>query len=160
MPEVRRLSTKVLMSMEKKMREAMTRAATEAVQRERGRCLWLLDALLDGIKLELGAKLLIEQQRHLIATKLKIAQVVVSQIKRAIVSDMRPATPLENLPIPVKDVNEMGKRIEELTSLLCDVGFDGTMTANEVRERLTKWSNQEDEIDELRSRIQELEHER
>lgn len=143
------------MSLQKKLTEAMTRAATEAVQRERARCLYCLDKLIRELEKQLDQKILMEQQRHLSQVKLKIGKNIVMQAKRAIMSGMRPPEPINTLHVKVHDNDEMSTRISELTNLLVDVGFDGAMSMDDVRKQLKMWDSQEDEIDRLNERIQD-----
>lgn len=75
---------------EAQMRAGMERAASEAAVVERARCLWVLDRLIAELEADLQRKLLIEQQRHMIETKLKIARGIVAAAKRGIVSGARP----------------------------------------------------------------------
>lgn len=144
------------MSLAKKIRQAATAAATEAVARERARCLWLCDMLIQQIKKELDAKLLMEQQRHMVDVKLRITKAIVLQLKRGIVAGMRPQEPIERLNIPVKDVDEMAKRIGDMTSLLIEVGFTGEQTPQEIRDQLKEWDEQDDRIMELEEEVEEL----
>jgi hypothetical protein len=144
------------MSYAKKLRNAATAAATEAVHRERARCLWLCQALIDQLVKEVDAKVLMEQEHRGAQLKLRIARALILQLKRGIVAGMRPQEPIKNLNIPVKDVDEMAKRIGDMTSLLMEVGFDGVKTPQDIRDQLKEWDEQEDKIMELEEKIEEL----
>lgn len=71
--------------------ETAKRAATEAATNERGRCLWCVDQVIKELKVKLDAKLLAStmevESRKL---KLKIAEAVCVELRRAIVSGARP----------------------------------------------------------------------
>lgn len=69
---------------------AAERAAKEAMERERGRCLWVLDDLIVQLQADFDKKILVEQQRHLAETKLKLARSIVGLAKRGVVSGARP----------------------------------------------------------------------
>lgn len=55
-------------------------AVQAAVLAERNRCLALLDGLVKDLRADLDKKILIEGQRHLIQTKLKIAEAIVRKV--------------------------------------------------------------------------------
>lgn len=63
-----------------------------AVKAERARCLWCLDSIMDEIREGLQQKLLVESQRHLIQTKVKIAQAIIQKARRAIFVGAKPAS--------------------------------------------------------------------
>lgn len=75
------------------LRIAMERAVKEAVERERGRCLWVLDDLIVQLQADFDRKILIEQQRHMAETKLRLARSIVGLAKRGVVSGARPPEP-------------------------------------------------------------------
>ena len=77
-------------SWEERTLEAAAKAASEAVLVERARCLWVLDDLISSLESELQRKLLIEQERHLIETKLRIARSLVAHARRGITLGVRP----------------------------------------------------------------------
>jgi len=71
----------------------MEKAAQEAAAGERKRVLWLLDGLMAKLEHDKEKKLLIEQQRHLVEVKLKIASAIVGELRLGITSGVRPAAP-------------------------------------------------------------------
>ena len=75
--------------------EAAAFAAKDAMGRERGRCLWLLDMLLVQLESDFHKKLLMGSERHYAETKLSIARVIVRQAKLSIISGKSPPTPKE-----------------------------------------------------------------
>lgn len=75
------------------LRIGIERAAKEAMERERGRCLWVLDDLINQLQADFDKKILVEQQRHLAETKLRLARSVVGLAKRGVVSGARPPEP-------------------------------------------------------------------
>lgn len=79
------------MSLEDKIRKAATAAAIDATRTERERCVAVLDTLIRQLQADLEKKLLIETQRHLIQTKLKLAQGIVALARQAILSGVRPS---------------------------------------------------------------------
>lgn len=86
-------------SWQEKITQAAIRAASEAALKERARCLWILDDLIVKSQEDLDRKILIENQRHLAETKLKLARAIVDACKRGIVSGVRP-------PVSKTDVKE------------------------------------------------------
>ena len=65
----------------------------EAIKSERARCCWVLDQVLLQLEAQLQRKLLIEAERHLIETKLKIARSLVHHAKTGIVLNFKPGSP-------------------------------------------------------------------
>lgn len=65
-------------------------AVNKAVAAERGRCLWILDTIADDLKKQVGRKILVESEIHLVKVKLAIATALVSKAKRLIVSGVQP----------------------------------------------------------------------
>lgn len=80
-------------SWQDRMTQAATFAASEALHSERARCLWILDDLITQLQADFDRKILIEAQRHLAETKLKLARVIVDTAKRGIISGVRPPVP-------------------------------------------------------------------
>ena len=78
------------MGMREKLMAAAKAAAIEATTTERGRCLWCADEVIRSLQLKLRSKLLSEAQLHTAQTKFKIAEAVVRELRRAIVSGVRP----------------------------------------------------------------------
>jgi hypothetical protein len=100
------------MSLEKKLRQAATKAAQEAAMRERGRCLWLLDDMIVQTEQGLAKKLLIERDRQIAQVKLDIAKSLAHRLKRQVIAGRAP--PIE------------GKFVEDYIE--CENCFDqGTM---------------------------------
>ena len=87
------------MSMEKKLLQAATAAANEARLREKARILWLLDVLKDDTRKGFERKLLAESERHAAMVKLALAMNVLDTVRRAVFSDLRPASDLPEDPI-------------------------------------------------------------
>ena len=77
-------------SWEERTKEIVGKAVLEAVERERGRCLWILDQLIEEAEAGVRKKLLIEKERHATEVKLRLARVIVANAKRGIVSGLRP----------------------------------------------------------------------
>jgi hypothetical protein len=75
------------------LRIAVERAVKEAVERERGRCLWVLDDLIKTLDADFNKKILVEAQRHMAETKLRLARAICSTAKRGIVGGARPPEP-------------------------------------------------------------------
>ncbi len=67
----------------------------EATQRERARCLWVLDQIMAELRAGLRKKLLVESEIHVVKVKVQLAQAIVDKARRAIVSGAKPkgATP-------------------------------------------------------------------
>jgi hypothetical protein len=79
------------MSLKNKMHELATKAAQEGALRERARCLWCAEQVVARVEAKLENKLLmsaVEEQGRQI--KMHIARAVVSELRRAIVSGIRP----------------------------------------------------------------------
>ena len=64
----------------------------EAIGKERSRCVWILDEVLRQLEQQLAKKLLIESERHLIETKLKIARSIVHHAKTGMALGFVPGT--------------------------------------------------------------------
>lgn len=58
----------------------MKEAVHAAVMAERNRCLAILSGLFADLRADLDKKILIESQRHLIQTKLKMAEAIVRKV--------------------------------------------------------------------------------
>jgi hypothetical protein len=57
---------------------------------ERGRCLWCLDEVIRELETKVGGKLLSEAQLHAAQVKLQIARAVCVELRRAVISGVRP----------------------------------------------------------------------
>lgn len=79
------------MSMRDKLLAAANQAAIEATANERGRCLWCLGQVMSELQTKLNAKLLSSVELEAAKMKLKIANAVCMELRRAIVSGVRPA---------------------------------------------------------------------
>lgn len=77
------------MSLDKKLNLIATAAASEAMQRERGRVLWLMDVIEQELERDFDGKLLVEHQRQLALVKLQIAKGIFSQMRVRIASGVR-----------------------------------------------------------------------
>lgn len=148
------------MSLQKKLYNAAVAAATEAVQIERARCLWLLDCMLQASTDVIKNKIWSEAERHAAGVKLSIIKAIVDQARRGIVSGMRPPTPMSVLRQPTNDVGEMQTRLSDLVDVLGRLGWEGESTVGDVVAQIKEWSTQEDKIDELEAKIEELEDEK
>lgn len=78
------------MSLQKKLKDVATAAAIEATTVERGRCLWCVDQVIEELRRSLQKKLLGTAELHVAQTKFKIANAVAGELRRAIVSGVRP----------------------------------------------------------------------
>lgn len=78
------------MSLQKKLKDVATAAAIEATTNERARCLWCVDQVIEELKTKLQTKLLGSAELHVAQTKYKIACAVSYELRRAIVSGIRP----------------------------------------------------------------------
>ena len=144
------------MSIAKKIQRAAEIAATEAVARERARCLYVLDQLVQHVDEDLKKKLLIESQRHAVQVKQQICHVVVNQAKRGIISGLRPTVSLNVLTRePVHDMDEMQRRVTDLIDTLDTLGFAGVGSLDDVKKQIKTWEEQEDLIDELQAKLDE-----
>ncbi len=141
------------MSLKKKLEEVAIRAATEAVQNEKARCLWLMDCMLKAAKDGLNIKLLPDSIRHIAETKLEMIESVVQQIRRGIITGVRPPTKFSVLRQPVMDQGEMQTRISDLTNLLDKLGYGPNTTIDDVAAQLEIWDKQEDRIEELEDQL-------
>lgn len=83
------------MSLRKKLEQAASFAAKDAVTTERGRVLWLLDKLIRDTETNFKRKLLMESQRQLAKVKLDIAKGVATILRRWIVSGVAPGPAIE-----------------------------------------------------------------
>lgn len=79
------------MSMQQKLQAAAGAAALEAMTNERGRALWCLDQVLTELRAKVNQKLLSHVQLEAAKMKLKIAEAVCMELRRAIVSGVRPS---------------------------------------------------------------------
>jgi hypothetical protein len=77
-------------SMEDKLKRAAAFAATEATQRERARCLWILDQIAEQTADGVRKKLLIESERHVMQIKHALAKALISMARRGIISGAAP----------------------------------------------------------------------
>lgn len=137
------------MSLKKKLEDIAVRAATEAVQVEKARCLWLMDCMLVAAKDGLNAKLLPDSMRHIAETKLQLINVIVGQVRRGIIAGTRPPTAFSVLRQPILDQGEMQTRISDLINLLGELGYGENTTIDDVRKQIAVWEKQEDRIEEL-----------
>lgn len=144
------------MSLKNKIAQAAMAAATEAVARERARCLWLLDQIIEKLEFDVSQKILIESQRHATEVKLQLAKAIVLQAKRAITSGFRPQEPLKILLQSVPDANEMEHRLAAMGEILSALGWDEDATLESMAAQITEWEAQEDELDELRSKLEKM----
>ena len=79
------------MSMRDKLGKAAAKGAQEAIRKERDRCLWCLDGIIERLEDDFSKKILIEQQRHVAETKLNIAKAIVGELRTAIVMGVGPS---------------------------------------------------------------------
>jgi hypothetical protein len=77
--------------MEAKLRAAATAAAVESTTNERARCLWCIDQVIAELRTKLQGKLLSTVQIEAAKMKLRIAEAVCMELRRAIVSGVRPS---------------------------------------------------------------------
>lgn len=80
------------MSMRAKLLAAAQAAATEATTNERARCLWCTEQVLKELKSKLDRKLLTTIQVHAVELKIRIAEAVSQELRRAIISGARPVS--------------------------------------------------------------------
>lgn len=145
-------------SWQQQIKEAAVAAATEAVQVERGRCLWLLDCMMKAADEAIRNKLLPESVQHIATVKLSIVQAIIGQARRGIISGLRPPIPLNILRQPTNDLGEMQTRCSDLIDVLLELGWEGAATLNDVKKQIKTWNEQEDLIDELRDKMECMEH--
>lgn len=81
------------MSLRAKMIAVAEKAAAEAVMNERCRCLWCIDQVLIELRKKLDQKLLSTIQLEAAKMKYRIAEAVAVELRRAIVSGVRPSGP-------------------------------------------------------------------
>lgn len=79
------------MSLQNKITRVVEKAVQDAAETERARCLWVLSKIEDEIESELRKMLLVEAQRHTIGVKKQIFGALCAQVRRGIISGMRPA---------------------------------------------------------------------
>jgi len=144
-------------SWQDKIHQAAIASATEAVQRERARCLYICDRVVKRCEKDLAGKILHEQQRHNAEVKLQIMRALSQQIKQGIVLNIRPPEPISVLRQPVRDQAEMQKRIELLTGLLQELGWTPACTLADVAAEISRLKKLEDRYEEMQDRIEELE---
>jgi hypothetical protein len=76
------------------MRDKLLAAARVAAIEERARCLWCADEVVRELTVKLSKKILTSTaEEQLAKVKLQIAKAVVIELRRAIVSGVRPAKP-------------------------------------------------------------------
>ena len=88
------------MSLQKKLNAAAVAAATEAVQVERGRCLWILDCMMKAVEGAVKDKIMTEAMQHAATVKVSLAKGIVAEVRRGIISGLRPPTPFSQLRQP------------------------------------------------------------
>ena len=76
------------------MKEAAGRAAMEAMGRERARCLWVCDAVVEDLERALKSKLLTPAQLQVTELRMRIVRSFSFSVRRAIVSGLSPKTGL------------------------------------------------------------------
>lgn len=67
-----------------------SKAAEEATTKERARCLWVLDDILEDLRRKMPKVIRIENQRHMQETKIKIAMAVQKVAANMIISGVEP----------------------------------------------------------------------
>lgn len=78
--------------MRDKLLEAARIGAQEATATERGRCLWCADEVVRELEAKMAKKILRSAtEEQLAKVKVQIARGVVSELRRAIISGVRPA---------------------------------------------------------------------
>lgn len=81
------------MGMREKLLAAAQAAATEATTNERARCLWCADEVVRELREKISKKFLLSAaHEHAAKAKLQIAEAVVRELRRAIVSGVRPVS--------------------------------------------------------------------
>lgn len=76
------------------MRDKLLAAARVAATEERARCLWCADKIVRELRVKLDKKILRSAAEDQLAkVKLSIAEAVVRELRRAIISGVRPAGP-------------------------------------------------------------------
>lgn len=79
--------------MRDKLLEAAKIAALEATTNERARCLWCAEEVVRELEAKLDKKFLLSAaHEHAAKAKLQIAKAVVAELRRAIVSGVRPVS--------------------------------------------------------------------
>lgn len=68
--------------------KARDKELEDARDKERVRCLWCLDKIMNDLRKELRKKVLVESQIHLVKVKTQIAQSIVNKAKHYILSGM------------------------------------------------------------------------
>ena len=87
------------------MRDKLLKAASFAVTEERGRVLWCIDQVIVELKGKLNKAILSTVQIEAAKMKLKIAEAVCIELRRAVVSGVRP---LNGANKEVRTVDESG----------------------------------------------------
>jgi tRNA A37 threonylcarbamoyladenosine dehydratase len=76
-------------------------AVKKAAAEERARCLWILDTILNDLRKQIGRKVLVESEIHLVKVKVAIAEALVSKARRLITLGLAPK---KNEPTSVEDI--------------------------------------------------------
>lgn len=96
------------------LRDKLLAAGRVAALEERARCLWCAEQVIAELEAKLRGKLLGTAELHASDLKLKIARAVVSELRRAIVSGVRPASsPVgpasSEVAVPASEAGETGQ---------------------------------------------------
>ncbi len=67
------------------LRQKLAQAMVHATNIERARCLWLLDDMLEKLRADLKKKVLIESERYLVETKMRLASSIINQLRIEII---------------------------------------------------------------------------
>src|SRR5262245_11704502 len=78
-------------SWEERMKMAAAAAAKEAASRERARCLWVLDAVVEDLERALKRKLLTPAQTQLTELRMRIVRSHTLSVRRAIITGLSPS---------------------------------------------------------------------
>lgn len=145
------------MSLKDKLTRAALNAGTEAAARERARCLYVLDKLLDTMRKGLDQKLMNAGEKHLAEVRMQIAERLVTHARRGITMGLRPPGPVHKMvPDRLDDYQLLLDQLRDAQAVLELLGFR-EQTTEEIREQLRVWDEQEDRIMELEAKIEELE---
>lgn len=79
-------------------REKLIKAAEFAVKEERGRILWLIETMETEIRLRIGQKLVSDAELHALNVKLQLFKAFTTQLRRGIVSGVRPPDKKPKIP--------------------------------------------------------------
>ena len=78
------------------LRNKLMQAAAVAVTEERGRVLWILDDITRELQEGVNETIMTPGQVHVAKTKLRMFVALTQKVRRAIISNARPKSPVED----------------------------------------------------------------